>query len=90
MAIDLLPDALGPDVEFWRIERVRQVVGLSRSEIYRRMRDSTLKENPFPKSHRYRGSQTKFWRSDEVREWQARELGEDPVPRARSLEEMIG
>lgn len=57
------------DIEFWPISTVTQKVGLSRSEIYRRMEGGR-----FPKSRAYRDSTRKFWLSNEVRSWQADEV----------------
>jgi predicted DNA-binding transcriptional regulator AlpA len=61
------------DVEFWRLETVEQKVGLSKSEIYRRMR---LGE--FPESRAYPGGKGKmrFWISTEVRRWQRTIVGD--------------
>lgn len=57
--------------EFWRLPRVIEVTGLSRSEIYRRMNEGT-----FPKSHPYRDApKIRFWVSSEVQRWQAEQVG---------------
>lgn len=58
------------DVEFWRLPTVMQKVGLSKSEIYRRISDGR-----FPKSRRYPDSDKTYWVSTEVVEWQQQVLG---------------
>lgn len=58
------------DVEFWRLPTVMQKVGLSKSEIYRRISD-----NRFPKSRRYPDSDKTYWVGSEVVEWQQQVLG---------------
>lgn len=61
------------NAEFWRLPRLLQVTGLSRSEIYRRINEGT-----FPKSHPYRDApKIRFWISTEVQRWQAEQVGED-------------
>lgn len=66
------------DFDLWRLPRVIETSGLSKTEIYRRMGESNPKQNPFPRNYSYRGnSQAKFWRSDEVRAWKRREAGVD-------------
>lgn len=62
-------------VEFWRLNTVAKVVGLSRSEIYRRMEKGT-----FPASRPYPDSILRFWLSTDVQEWQAQALGEPLKP----------
>lgn len=58
------------DLEFWRMSTVQQKVGLSRTEIYRRIKAGT-----FPGSCAYPGSPSKkFWVSTDVRAWQQRVL----------------
>jgi predicted DNA-binding transcriptional regulator AlpA len=58
-------------MQFWRLPRVVEETGLSKSNINRRIAAGT-----FPKSHPYPdSSQAVFWRSDEVNEWKARVLG---------------
>ncbi len=57
------------DVEFWRLPTVVQKVGLSRSEIYRRISDGR-----FPKPRRYPDSDKSFWLSSEVQAWQMEAL----------------
>jgi predicted DNA-binding transcriptional regulator AlpA len=49
------------DLEFWPLKVVVKKVGLSKTEIYRR-----IAEGRFPQSRSYR----KFWLSTEIREWQ--------------------
>lgn len=54
------------DVEFWPLKTVVQKVGLSKTEIYRR-----VAENRFPASRSYNdGGMRKFWLSSEVKAWQ--------------------
>lgn len=54
------------DVEFWPLKTVVQKVGLSKTEIYRR-----VAENRFPASRSYNdGGMRKFWLSSEVKTWQ--------------------
>lgn len=60
--------------DFWRLEKVKQVTGLSKSTIYRR-----IKEGTFPDSRRYRSGGA-FWLATEIREWQRRELTRSPIP----------
>lgn len=57
-------------VEFWRLPTVIAKVGLSKSEIYRR-----ISEGRFPKSRRYPDSDKTYWLSTEVIEWQMKALG---------------
>jgi prophage regulatory protein len=47
-----------------RLRTVVQRVGLSKSEIYRR-----IGEGRFPRQHRYLGSRLVFWRGSEVAIW---------------------
>ena len=59
--------------EFWRLPRVLQVTGLSKSEIYRQ-----IAEGLFPASRAYSGAGSRrFWISTEVQRWQAEQVGED-------------
>ena len=61
----------GEEIQFWKLTVVMANVGLSKSEIYRQM-----KEGRFPPSRSYRhDSKRKFWLSTEVRAWQADVLG---------------
>lgn len=57
------------DVEFWRLPKVIEKTGLSKSEIYRRVSD-----NRFPKARRYPDTGKSFWLSSEVIEWQQQVL----------------
>lgn len=57
------------DIYFWRLPRVTQAVGLSKTEIYRR-----ISIGDFPAPRPYPGTRKKFWLSTEVREWQDRIL----------------
>jgi transcriptional regulator with XRE-family HTH domain len=75
------PVKIDADLEFWRIDRLKQVTGLSRSEIYNRVRTGT-----FPQQRHYdtadggpdkRDRKAAYWTSVEVRAWQARQLGDD-------------
>ncbi|WP_085810978.1 AlpA family phage regulatory protein [Sphingomonas sp. TZW2008] len=60
-------------MEFWRLPRVIEVTGLSKSEIYRLIRLGT-----FPAPHAYRESPSRrFWVSTEVQHWQAAQIGQD-------------
>lgn len=69
------------DIRFWRLPDVQERVGLSKTEIYRRMKDTDPAANPFPASRGYRGADKtgKFWLSTDVRAWQLRELGVAPA-----------
>lgn len=59
-------------IEFLRIQRVIELTGLSKAEIYRQIADGR-----FPPSRPYRSNPRKrFWTSTEIREWQQRQLGE--------------
>lgn len=54
------------DLEFWPLKVVVKKVGLSKTEIYRR-----IAEGRFPQSRSYRdGGMRKFWLSTEIRDWQ--------------------
>lgn len=53
------------EIEFWRLPKVIQVVGLSRSEIYRQMG-----RGDFPKSRQYPGTNKSFWLAAEIHQWQ--------------------
>ena len=58
--------AIQEDIEFWRLPTVIAKVGLSKTEIYRR-----ISKGSFPKARPYPGSPGKrFWVSTEVRAWQ--------------------
>lgn len=59
--------------ELWRLPRVIEVTGLSKSQIYRQ-----IGEGMFPPSRAYRDAPTRrFWTSTEVQHWQAQQVGED-------------
>ena len=60
--------------DFWRLEKVKEVTGLSKSTIYRR-----ISERTFPASKRYYRSGGAFWLATEIREWQRRELSRRSV-----------
>lgn len=61
------------DHEFWPLKQVLKRVGLSKTEIYRRMADGR-----FPAGHLYGGEGSKrFWLASEIRAWQADLLGEE-------------
>lgn len=55
--------------DFWRLARVVEVTGLSRTTIYRR-----IKARTFPNSRPYYRSSGVFWLATDIREWQRREL----------------
>lgn len=59
--------------ELWRLPRVIEVTGLSKTEIYRR-----IGQGQFPKARPYKDIPNKrFWVSTEVQRWQAEQVGED-------------
>ena len=58
------------DAEFLRLPQVIQRVGLSRSEIYRR-----VSRSEFPRPRAYPNSRKRFWLSTEIAEWQRRAVG---------------
>ncbi len=60
--------------EFLRLPQVQRAVGLSRSEIYRR-----IANGDFPAPRRYPDSNKTFWLSTDVVQWQAQVLGDDPL-----------
>lgn len=60
--------------DFWRLDKVKEVTGLSKTTIYRR-----ISEGSFPKSRRYHRSGGAFWMATEIREWQRRELSRSPI-----------
>lgn len=55
--------------DFWRLAKVVEVTGLSRTTIYRR-----IKARTFPGRRSYQGSSGVFWLATDIREWQRREL----------------
>lgn len=62
------------EIEFWRLERVKQASGLSKSEIYRRVAART-----FPPARKYPGTTKTFWLAAEVQQWQRDTLSRAPV-----------
>lgn len=79
-------------IEFWRLATVVEKAGLSKSEVYRRMRDVDPEVNPFPPSHAYKNGRggrgaARFWVSADVERWQLAEIGlaEPPHPNWPSL-----
>jgi predicted DNA-binding transcriptional regulator AlpA len=63
--------------ELWRLPTVLRVSALSKSQLYRRMRETDPGKNPFPSSRPFRGGERGvFWRMQEVRAWQEREIGD--------------
>jgi predicted DNA-binding transcriptional regulator AlpA len=68
------PTAMPDDIEFWPLQRVVQITGLSRSEIYRRQ-----KESSFPRARPYKNSSRVFWVSSDVREWMRGQLADVSV-----------
>lgn len=81
-------DDCGP--EHWKIKKVIAKTGLSKTEIYRRMREPG--PNPFPHQHRFSGCrQAVYWARGEVWAWMRREAGLDPIiPAEPTLSELIG
>lgn len=62
----------GTPVEFWPTRRVLAAIGLSKSEMYRR-----IDEGSFPRPRKYQGTNINFWPSPEVIAWQRAELGDN-------------
>ena len=54
--------------QFWRLPKVQQETGLSRTSIFRKMEDGT-----FPKSFKIT-ERSVAWLSDEVEQWKAARL----------------
>ncbi len=74
-----------PPLEFWRLRAIKTKAGLSKTEIYRRMKETDPARNPFPPSWPYRGGNTGrgagvFWFSADVQAWQLAELRLAPPP----------
>lgn len=70
------PQSLKPGTRFLRLPDVMATTGLSKSEVYRRIE---CEENPLPKPYRYKNGGPRagvFWRSDELEDWQMREISE--------------
>lgn len=68
-----------PDVEFWRLKKVVDKTGLSKSEIYRRAAESR-----FPKSKPYQEadgtpSKARFWISTDVLDWMKAQVPADDL-----------
>lgn len=63
-------------MEFWRLNTVTQKIGLSKSEIYRR-----VAAGKFPKPRRYPDSDKTFWLSSDVIQWQQQVVGLEEVCR---------
>lgn len=57
-------------MEFWRLPVVMQRVGLSKTEIYRQMKDGR-----FPRNRLYPGTKSSFWVSAEIIAWQIDTIG---------------
>lgn len=82
---------LDEDVEFWRLETVLQKTGLPKSVLYQRIADRDPESNPFPASRCYRHSRKAvFWRSDEVRAWQAVEADMELVGASTEIDSLLG
>lgn len=64
------PQIAEPVPEFWRLPMVRQQVGMSKTEIYRR-----AEQGQFPAPRRYPGSRLVYWLSTDVLDWQRQALG---------------
>lgn len=78
---------------FWNLKQVMERVTLSKSEIYRRIRDTDPDSNPFPPSRHFQNDEKKgvFWLSTEVTTWQLRELGLAPAaPSAPDVAGLLG
>lgn len=77
---------------FLSLKQVIAIVGLGKSEIYRRRKDTDPALNPFPQPRPYKGPNGKrvFWLSTEIRAWQLRELGIDPPPAAPDIDDLLG
>lgn len=57
---------MGDEIQFWRMSKVIEIVGLSRAEIYRR-----IAQGRFPASRHYgEGGTRVFWVSSEIKAWQ--------------------
>ena len=63
--------ALPPGLQFFRMRRVCQICGLSKTEVYRR-----IESGRFPRPHKYPDSTMNFWLSTEIEAWQAQILAE--------------
>lgn len=67
--VDLETEIVCVVPQFLRLPDVRRLVGLSRSEIYRR-----VSAGKFPRPRKYPGSTMTFWLSTEVEGWQQEQL----------------
>jgi predicted DNA-binding transcriptional regulator AlpA len=66
MRATLSCEPMAVDLEFWPMKVVAKKVGLSQTEIYRRIADGR-----FPRGLHYAdGGKRKFWLSTEIIEWQ--------------------
>ncbi|MEG3175883.1 AlpA family phage regulatory protein [Sphingomonas sp. RB3P16] len=66
------PDvAQSDDIEFLRLPRVIEKVGLGRAEIYQRVAAGS-----FPKPRKYPGTNRSFWVGSEITNWQRAVLGQ--------------
>jgi len=69
---------MGQEIQFWRMKRVSEVTGLSKSEIYRR-----IEAGQFPLPRKYPDSTMNFWPSNVVTGWMMSIMGD-------SFEELVG
>lgn len=77
---------VAPGDAFLRLPSVSAKVGLTKSEIYRRMRAGT-----FPRNYPYRrAAQQRFWLLSELEEWMAEELDHASGRYSEDVEELIG
>ncbi len=61
------------ETQFLSLARVIELVGISRSEIYRQ-----IKAGSFPQSRAYKDlEKRRFWLSSEIKAWQQGQLGAD-------------
>lgn len=68
------------EIEFWRLDTVKQKTGLSKSEIYRR-----VAERLFPAPRKYPGTAKSLRLSTEVNQWQRDLLSLTAPASARSV-----
>lgn len=62
------------EIEFWRLPKVIEAVGLSKTEIYR-----MIKEGGFPSSRPYpHSANAKFWLAEDVRCWMTKVVADAP------------
>lgn len=69
MAQALETHSLADNEEFLRIDRVLELTGLSRRQLYR-----DIAAGGFPRGRNYPGKKITFWLLSEVREWQRDQL----------------